>query len=106
MYFAVMAVLIGLFGIAVLDSTLRNHSNQYLKPLKDISTFLPSADVGMDNSARYVRHLGLATSASAFADFPGQPDYLPAGMVCAPPNFADTLQTKTGIHEDRYAGRF
>jgi len=99
-----MAVLTGLFGLAVLDSTQRSVSEVYLKPLEDISPFLPSADVGIDNSARYVRHLGLATPASAFADFPGQPDYLPAGMVCAPPNFVDMVQSPAVTPEDSYSG--
>jgi len=41
----------------------------------------------MDNSARYIRHWGLSTPGSAFPDYPGQPDYLPSGMMWPPPPF-------------------
>lgn len=46
---------------------------------------LPSADPGMVNAARYLRHYGLAFASSAFPDFPGQRDYLPSGMFWPPP---------------------
>lgn len=73
------------FGM-IADSQFRCRSSTGLQDLRAISEVLPSADPGMDNSARYIRHLGLSTPGSAFPDYPGQPDYLPSGMMWPPPS--------------------
>lgn len=93
-YCAILAVLAGLFACAVLDSRIRSTSETSLKPLLHLASLLPSMDAVMDNSARYVRHLSLATPASAFSDFPGQLDYLPAGMAWGPPAFVGCVQPR------------
>lgn len=81
----ILAVLAALFFGAIADSRVRGHFNASVDNLRILSFLLPSADPGMNNSARYIRHLGLCTPGSAFPDFPGQPDYLPAGMMWPPP---------------------
>lgn len=86
-YSAILAFLLLCFGAVLLDSRERGHSARRLQDLAAISKALPSADPGMDNSARYIRHLGLSTPGSAFPDYPGQPDYLPSGMMWPPPLF-------------------
>ena len=84
-YLIVLTVLVALFGAAILHSRLCHFSGGEATALKTISPVLPSADPGMDNSARYIRHLGLSTPGSAFPDYPGQLDYLPAGVAWPPP---------------------
>ncbi|MFC1834851.1 hypothetical protein ACFL2Q_08970 [Thermodesulfobacteriota bacterium] len=84
-YMVILAVLVALFVGVITDSLIRSRSASVEKRLWTISPLLPSADPGMNNSARYIRYLGLSTPASAFPDFPGQPDYLPAGMMWPPP---------------------
>lgn len=86
-YGAALAFLLLLFGAILVDSRIRGHSTTRLDDLRAISSVIPSADPGMDNSARYIRHLGLSTPGSAFPDYPGQPDYLPSGMMWPPPPF-------------------
>jgi hypothetical protein len=86
-YISILAVLAALFTGIIMDSLFRGHSEERLRILKTISSLLPSADPGINNSARYIRHLGLSTPGSAFPDYPGQPDYLPAGMMWPPPRF-------------------
>ncbi len=54
------------------------------KMLKIISKILPSADPGVVNSARYIRHYSITYPTSAFPDFPGEMDYLPSGMFFPP----------------------
>ncbi|MEW6139897.1 MAG: hypothetical protein AB1733_16865 [Thermodesulfobacteriota bacterium] len=81
---AILGALVALFLGAIVDSLRRNGSDALLRDLKAVSYLLPSADPGMNNSARYIRHLGLSTPASAFPDYPGQPDYLPSGMMWPP----------------------
>lgn len=93
-YISVLTVLMALFAGIIMDSLFRGHSQERLRILKTISALLPSADPGMNNSARYIRHLGLSTPGSAFPDFPGQPDYLPAGMMWPPPDFRDRIPEK------------
>ncbi len=93
-YCALVAVLVALFVGALVDSQLRCFPANTARRLKCISPLLPSADPGLNNSARYIRHLGLATPGSAFTDYPGQPDYLPSGMAWAPPDFAGLLQAR------------
>jgi hypothetical protein len=84
-YGAILAVLLVLFCGVLADSRFRGQAPVRMRELKAISVLIPSADPGMDNSARYIRHLGLSTPGSAFPDFPGQPDYLPSGMMWPPP---------------------
>ncbi|MBI5250175.1 MAG: hypothetical protein HY912_11835 [Desulfomonile tiedjei] len=86
-YGAILAVLMVLFCGILVDSRFRGHSAVRLRDLRAVSKVVPSADPGMDNSARYIRHLGLSTPGSAFPDYPGQPDYLPSGMMWPPPPF-------------------
>ncbi len=93
-YLAILAVLVALFLGAIVDSLRRTGSEALLRDLKAISRVLPSADPGVNNSARYIRHLGLSTPASAFPDYPGQPDYLPSGMMWPP------LRTFVGISNE------
>jgi hypothetical protein len=83
----ILAVLVALFAGAIVDSRFRGQADARLRDLRTISPLLPSADPGMNNSARYIRHLGLSIPGSAFPDYPGQPDYLPAGMMWPPPRF-------------------
>jgi hypothetical protein len=83
-YVLTLVVLVALFLGAIMDSHLRDTSGKAVRDLRAISRLLPSADPGIDNSARYIRHLGLSTPGSAFPDFPGQPDYLPSGMMWPP----------------------
>jgi hypothetical protein len=90
-YLSILAVLVALLAGAILDSYLRGDTEARLEDLQRIAPLLPSADPGMNNSARYIRHLGLSTPGSAFPDFPAQPDYLPAGMMWPPPRFADGM---------------
>jgi hypothetical protein len=90
----IMAVLVALFAGAIMDSRLRGHTDARLRDLRTISPLLPSADPGMNNSARYIRHLGLSAPGSAFPDYPGQPDYLPAGMMWPPPRFWNGITGK------------
>ncbi len=75
-----------LFCGILADSLFRSHSANLQGDLTAISKVLPSADPGIDNSARYIRHWGLSTPGSAFPDYPGQPDYLPSGMMWPPPS--------------------
>lgn len=93
-YLAILAILVAFFLGAIVDSLRRNGSEALLTDLKAISRLLPSPDPGMNNSARYIRHLGLSTPASAFPDYPGQPDYLPSGMMWPP------LHTFVGIRNE------
>lgn len=86
-YTVILAVLAALFAGVIMDSRFRGHTGARLRDLRTISPLLPSADPGMNNSARYIRHLGLSIPGSAFPDYPGQPDYLPAGMMWPPPRF-------------------
>ncbi len=83
-YVLMLIVLVALFLGAIMDSRFSGKSNSTLRDLKTVSPLLPSADPGINNSARYIRHLGLSTPGSAFPDFPGQPDYLPSGMMWPP----------------------
>lgn len=92
-YLLILAVLVALFFGAITDSHLRDTSGTAMSDLRTISRLLPSADPGIDNSARYIRHLGLSTPGSAFPDFPGEPDYLPSGMMWPP------LSTFVGLTE-------
>lgn len=84
-YGIILVVLLAFFFEVLVDSRFRGHTATLLQNLKAVSAVLPSPDPGMDTSARYVRHLGLSTPGSAFPDYPGQPDYLPAGMMWPPP---------------------
>lgn len=84
-YIAGLAVLTALFLGTIINSWVDRHDEARLKKLRILSPLLPSVDPGVNNSARYIRHLGLSTPGSAFPDFPGQPDYLPAGMMWPPP---------------------
>jgi len=84
-YGVVLAVLLLLFGGVVLHGWMGNGSS--IRQLRAARSFLPSGDPGMNTSARYVRHLALTYPGSPFPDFPGQPDYLPAGMAWAPHHF-------------------
>lgn len=84
-YSLVLVALLALFGATLLHNRISEPSPDELRPLENVSPLLPSADPGMDTSARYVRHLGLSTPGSAFPDFPAQPDYLPAGIMWPPP---------------------
>ncbi len=84
-YLVILAGLVALFLGAIMDSRFSGHSGAGPEDLRAVSPLLPSADPGMNNSARYIRHLGLSTPGSAFPDFPAQPDYLPAGMMWPPP---------------------
>jgi hypothetical protein len=92
MYCAILALLGVLFACAVIDSSARRAPETYSKPLQHVAPLLPSMDAVLDNSARYIRHLSLATPASAFSDFPAQADYLPAGIAWAPPAFVGFAQ--------------
>jgi hypothetical protein len=84
-YSLILFVLLALFGATMLHSKLSTRAHDERLPLKNVAPLLPSADPGMDTSARYVRHLGLSVPGSAFSEFPGQPDFLPAGMTWPPP---------------------
>jgi hypothetical protein len=101
-YLSILAILVALLAGAIVDSSLRGHSKARLRDLQRIAALLPSADPGMNNSARYIRHLGLSTPGSAFPDFPGQPDYLPAGMMWPPPPFATGMADKDAWASDRF----
>jgi len=59
--------------------------NQVLKVLNKI---LPSADPGVVNSARYLRHYSITYPTSAFPDYPCEMDYLPSGIFF-PPNIPE-----------------
>jgi hypothetical protein len=100
-YLTMLAVLAVLFAAAIIDSSIRGHPAANLKDLRIISPLLPSADPGMNNSARYIRHLGLSTPGSAFPDFPGQPDYLPAGMMWPPPLLFVGINSKVFLSSTR-----
>lgn len=102
-YALILIVLVALFLGAIVDIHFRNSSNLALRDLKSISPLLPSADTGINNSARYIRHLGLSTPASAFPDYPGQPDYLPSGMMWPPPVTFPGLADKLPITKDQQA---
>lgn len=54
------------------------------KLLMAISKVIPSADPGVVNSARYIRHYSITYPTSAFPDFPAEMDYLPSGMFFPP----------------------
>ena len=95
-YLVILTVLTALFLGAVGDSQVRGFSEGRLRVLQMVSPLLPSADPGMNNSARYIRHLGLSTPGSAFSDFPGQPDYLPVGMMWPPPSSFVGMSRKAG----------
>jgi hypothetical protein len=96
-YLTTLVVLVALFSGAIMDSHIRGHSAGSLRDLRVISPLLPSADPGMNNSARYIRHLSLSTPGSAFPDFPGQPDYLPAGMMWPPPRQFVGINSKVSM---------
>jgi len=96
-YGATLAVLMVLFAGIIVDSRLRGPAASQLRDLRALSSVLPSADPGMDNSARYIRHLALSTPGSAFPDYPGQPDYLPAGIMRPPPLHFLGLSPDTGL---------
>jgi len=101
----ILAVLVVLFLGTIMDSRFRGLSGARLRDLQATSPLLPSADPGMNNSARYIRHLGLSTPGSAFPDFPAQPDYLPAGMMWPPPSLFVGLTGKPPIAGTVSAGR-
>jgi hypothetical protein len=97
-YLTMLVVLVTLFAWAIMDSFICQHSAANLKDLRTISPLLPSADPGVNNSARYIRHLSLSTPGSAFPDFPGQPDYLPAGMMWPPPRMFVGIPSRPSIN--------
>lgn len=66
------------------------------RDLRSLAPLMVSADTALNNSARYIRHYGLAYPGSAFSDFPGQRDYLPAGMAWAASDFPG-VDTKLNI---------
>lgn len=105
LYVLMLIVLVALFLGAIMDSRFSGESNATLRDLKIISPLLPSADPGINNSARYIRHLGLSTPGSAFPDFPGQPDYLPSGMMWPPPRTFVGLTNRLPIMGDQDAGQ-
>lgn len=84
-YAAVLVVLTAFLGAAIIHSRVNRPQAHALTALKTVSPLLPSADPGMDNSARYIRHLGLSTPGSAFPDYPAQPDYMLSGLTWPPP---------------------
>lgn len=109
-YGVILVFLLLLLVATLLDSRVRGHSATRLEYLKAISKVLPSADHGTDNSARYIRHWGLSTPGSAFPDYPGQPDYLPSGMMWPPPPFFVGLAPQgplfqSGESAEKEAGR-
>jgi hypothetical protein len=104
-YMSMLAVLAALLSGAVMDSRIRANTETRLRDLRTVSPLLPSADPGMNNSARYIRHLGLSTPGSAFPDYPGQPDYLPAGMMWPPPDFPDEIAEKGSSTPACFGGR-
>lgn len=91
-YAVVLAGLLLFLLGAGLDSWIRG-GNFSPDRLKAVSVFLTSPDPAMNTSARYIRHLSLTYPGSPFPDFPGQPDYLPAGMAWAPPHFPGITTT-------------
>ena len=88
-YAVIMASLIALFAGVILHGKLvgRASRGKIEAALQGMSPLLMSPDPGLNNSARYIRHLVLSYPGAAFPDFPAQQDYLPAGMVWAPPGF-------------------
>jgi hypothetical protein len=104
-YVIILAVLVALFFGAIVDSLVRHRSPATLRGLAVLSPLLPSADPGISNSARYIRHLGLSTPASPFPDYPGQADYLPAGMMWPPPEVFVGLNRPFPLIESARDGR-
>lgn len=88
-YTIILAFLLSLFFGIIIDSRTGGYTETQQKNLYRLFSILPSADPGINNTARYIRHLGLSTAGSAFPDFPGQPDYLPGGMMIPPPPFSE-----------------
>ena len=46
-----------------------------------------SADLAINNAARYIRHVSLTDVSTAFQDCPGCFDYFPEAMSANPPDF-------------------
>ena len=46
-----------------------------------------SADLAVNNAARYIRHVSLTDVSTPFQDCPGGPDYFPGTISVNPPDF-------------------
>lgn len=46
-----------------------------------------SADLSLNNAARYIRHVSLTDVSTAFQDCPGCLDYFPGSLSVNPPDF-------------------
>lgn len=82
-YLAVLGIL-ALMGAGIfIDNGIRgNIMIDCLKSdLRELAPLMMSADTAVNNSARYIRHRSLTYPGSPFPDYPGQYDYLPAGMA-------------------------
>ncbi len=82
-YLMILGILLLLASSAIIDNELRGGVgiDRLKHDLKELSPLMVSADTAVNNSARYIRHRSLSYPGSAFPDFPGQMDYLPAGMA-------------------------
>ena len=80
-WLAIGVLFLGFFGFYI-KSKERLLGRERL--LKAISKVIPSADPGVVNSARYIRHYSITYPTSAFPDFPAEIDYLPSGMFFPP----------------------
>ncbi len=100
-YAAVLGILFLLLGGAFLHAWVKEGIP--LNRLRAARSFLPSGDPGMNTSARYIRHLALSYPGSPFPDFPGQSDYLPAGMAWAPPHFPG-VRTRIELEAPAFEG--
>jgi len=82
-YLATMSMLVLMIAGIIADNQIRGRVGLDCRrdDLREIAPLMMSADTAINNSARYIRHYSLSYPASAFSDFPGQQDYLPAGMA-------------------------
>ncbi|MCK9262351.1 MAG: hypothetical protein WDA72_01965 [Desulfomonilia bacterium] len=98
-YLVILGILLMLALSAVMDNGLRGGAgfDRLKHDLKELAPLMVSADVAVNNSARYIRHRSLTYPGSAFPDFPGQRDYLPAGMAWSATDFPGV---ETRLHID------
>lgn len=82
-YLAVLSVLVLMSAGIVIDNNIRGNAaiDCLGSDLRGLAPLMMSADTAVNNSARYIRHRSLTYPGSPFPDYPGQYDYLPAGMA-------------------------
>jgi hypothetical protein len=56
-----------------------------------------SADLAINNAARYIRHVSLTDVSTAFQDCPGCLDYFPEAMSVNPPDFPGFVTRFEGL---------